>query len=113
MNSPNVDCALLNVSDVINQTLKTFIPTKIIYHSKRNKPWFNHELKTLIRKRTRYYKRWRKTNNINYKRLYNKLRNLIQRKFKLAKQSYNMSYTSELNTTNTSHADYWSLLNQF
>jgi len=31
MNSPNVDCALLNVTDVINQTLKTFIPTKIIY----------------------------------------------------------------------------------
>ena len=57
MNSPNVDSALLNVTDVINQTLKTFIPTKIIYPCKRNKPWFNNELKTLIRKRTRYYKR--------------------------------------------------------
>jgi len=52
MNSPNVDCTLLNITDVINQTLKTFIPTKIIYPSKRNKRWFNHELKTLIRKRT-------------------------------------------------------------
>ena len=59
MNSPNVDCALPNVTDVINQTLKTFIPTKIIYPSKRNKPWFNHELKTSIRKRTRCYKCWR------------------------------------------------------
>jgi len=85
MNSPNVDCPL-NVTDVINQSPKTFIPTKIIYASKRNKPWFNHELKTLIRKRIRYYKRWRKTNNMNYKRLYNKLRNLIQRKIKLAKK---------------------------
>jgi len=46
MNSPNVDCALLDVTDVINQTLKTFIPMKTIYPSKRNKPWFNHELKT-------------------------------------------------------------------
>jgi len=36
MNSPNVDCVLLNITDVINQTLKTFIPTKIIYPSKRN-----------------------------------------------------------------------------
>jgi len=88
MNSPNVDCALLNVTDVINQSLKTF-----------------------IRKRTRYYERWLKTNNMNCKRLYNKLRNLIQRKIKLAKQSYNMSYINKLNTTNTSHADYWSLLN--
>ena len=52
MNSPNVDSALFNVTDVINQTLKTFIPTKIIYPCKRNKPWFNHELKTIIRKRT-------------------------------------------------------------
>ena len=110
---PNVDCALLNVTDVINQTLKTFIPKKIIYPSKRNKPWFNDEIKTLIRKRTRYYKRWRKTNNMNCKRLYNKLRNLIQRKIKLAKQSHNMSYINKLNTTNKSHADYWSLLNQF
>jgi len=66
---------------------------------------------TLIRKRTRYYERWLKTNNMNCKRLYNKLRNLIQRKIKLAKQSYNMSYINKLNTTNTSHADYWSLLN--
>jgi len=57
MNLPNVDSALLNVTDVINQTLKTFIPTKIIYPCKRNIPWFNNKLKTLIRKRTRYYKR--------------------------------------------------------
>ena len=98
---------------LINQALKTFIPTKIIYPCKRNKPWFNNELKTLIRKRTRYYKRWRKTNDMNCKRLYSKLRNLIQRKIKLAKHSYNMSYINKLNTTNTSHADYWSSLNQF
>jgi len=38
MNSPNVDCALLNITDAINQTLKTFIPAKIIYPYKRNKP---------------------------------------------------------------------------
>ena len=51
-------------------------------------------IENLIRKRTRYYKRWRKTNNFNCKCLYNKLRNLIQRKIKFAIQSYNMSYTN-------------------
>jgi len=50
---------------------------------------------------------------MNCKRLYDKLRNLIQCKIKLAKQSYNVSYINELNTTNTSHADYWSFLYQF
>ena len=52
MNSPNVDCTLLNISDVINQTLKILIATKMIHPSKRSKPWFNNKLKILIRKRS-------------------------------------------------------------
>jgi len=45
---------------------------------------------------------------MNCKRLYNKLRNLIQRKIKLAKQSYDRSSINKLNTTNASHADqFW------
>jgi len=33
INSPNVDCALLNITDVIENT-QNFIPTKMIYPSK-------------------------------------------------------------------------------
>jgi len=33
INSPNVDCALLNITDV-NENTQSFIPTKMIYPSK-------------------------------------------------------------------------------
>jgi len=85
-------------TDVVNQTLKISIPTKMI-PSKSSKPWLNHELKS-------------KTKNINHKLLCNKFINLIQRKIKLAKQSYNMSFISKVKPLITSQADYWSLLNK-
>jgi len=52
MNSPNVNSALSNITNVINQTLKAFIPTKIVYPSNKSKPWFIRELRLLIRKRS-------------------------------------------------------------
>jgi len=66
----------------------------------------------LIRKRSRYYKRWLKTKNINHKLLNNKTRNLVQRKIKLAKQKYNERFMSKLNVVTTSDLNYWKLLNQ-
>jgi len=96
MNSPNVNSALSNITNVINQTLQASIPTKIVYPSNKSKPWFSREFRLLIRKRSRYYKRWLKTKSINHKLLYNKTRNLVQRKIKLAKQKYNERFMSKL-----------------
>jgi len=64
----------------------------MIYPSKRNKHCFHHELKILIRKRSHCYKRWCKTTNINYKLLYNGLRNTIQRKIKYWKPNKQCNY---------------------
>jgi len=102
INSPNVNSALSNITNVINQTLKAFIPTKTVYP-------FTRELRLLIRKRSRYYKRWLKTKN---RLLNNKTRNLVQRKIKLAKQKYNERFMSKLNVVKTSDLNYWKLLNQ-
>jgi len=63
MNSPSVNSALSNITNVINQTLQAYIPTKIVYPSNKTKPWFTRELRLLIRKRSGYYKRWLKTKN--------------------------------------------------
>ena len=112
MSSPNVNSALSNITNVINQTLKAFIPTKIVYPSNKSKPWFTRELRLLIRKRSRHYKPWLKTKNINHKRLCNKTRNLVQRKIKLAKQKYNEQFMNKVNVVKTSDLKYWKHLNQ-
>jgi len=106
MNSLNVNSALSNIKNVIKQTLKAFIPTKIVYPSNKSKPCFTRELRLLIPKRYRYYKRWLKAKNTNHKLLYNKTRNLVQRKIKLAKQKYNESFMSKLNVVNPSDLNY-------
>jgi len=64
MNSRNVNSALSNITNVINQTLKAFISTKVAYPYNKSKPWLTRELRLLLRKRSRYYKRWLKTKNI-------------------------------------------------
>jgi len=110
MNSPNVNSALSNITNVINQTLQAFIPTKIVCPSNKSKPWFTRELRLLIRKRSRYYKRWLKTKNINHKGLYNKTSNLVQRKIKLAEQKYNERFMTKLNVVKTSDLNYWKLI---
>ena len=50
MNSPNVNSALSNITNVINQTLQACIPTKIVYPSNKSKPLFTRELRLLSRK---------------------------------------------------------------
>jgi len=60
MHSPNANSAISNITNFINHTLQAFIPTKIVYPSNKGKPWFTRELRLLIQKRSRYYKRWLK-----------------------------------------------------
>jgi len=85
-NSPNIDIALDNTTDVINQCAELHIATKTVrYISKHDKSWMTIDLKHLIRQRSKVFSRWRKTDDARFKIEYSKLRNLIQRKIRVAK----------------------------
>jgi len=48
-------------------------------------PWYNFELRALIRKRQKLYAKWKKSAKLKDKLAYNKIRNLLQRKIVEAK----------------------------
>jgi len=87
-NSSNIDIALDNITDVINQCAELHISTKTVRHfRKHDKPWMTNDLKRLIRQRSKVFSRWRKTDDVRCKIKYNKLRNLMQGVSQLLKQS--------------------------
>ena len=89
-NSPNVDLALANITDIINQCARQYIPTKnVISHNaptQLSKPSLSLNLKRVIRKKQRLFTKWRKKINPVYKYSNNKLRNKIELTIKERKQ---------------------------
>jgi len=98
-NSSNIDMALDTISDVINQCAELHIPRKTVRHFRKyDKPWTTNDLKRLIRQRSKVFSRWRKTDDVRFKIKYNKLRNLIQRKIRVAKSHNRDAILQKLNS---------------
>ena len=113
-NSSNIDIALDNITDVINQCAELHIPTKTVRHfRKHDKPWMTNDLKRLIRQRSKVFSRWRKTDDVRCKIKYNKLRNLIQRKIRVAKSHNRDSILQKLNSISPGNPFYWKLINRY
>jgi len=72
-----------------------------------------NDLKLLIRQRSKVFSRWRKTDDVRCKIKYNKLRNLIQRKIRVAKSHNKDSILQKLNSISPENPFYWKLINRF
>jgi len=70
-NSSNIDIALDNITDVINQCAELHIPTKTVRYfrnfRKHDKTWMSNDLKRLIRQRSKAFSRWCKTDEVRFK----------------------------------------------
>ena len=58
---------------------------RLLSQTRKTNPWMTRNILLLLRKRHRLHKRWRRLQNPVHKQLYNKIRNLVQRKPRLPK----------------------------
>ena len=80
------------------------------YYKTSRLPWINNNIRKLMRKRNRLYKK-NKTKTLfdNFKQL----RNEITSNLRKAKQEYVKSLANKLKTPNWSSQDYWKTLKPF
>jgi hypothetical protein len=61
--NPNIDHLWEHFKQKVHDIMNEFIPTKMINNSKRKLPWINKEIKSLIRKRNKLYKKMNQHRN--------------------------------------------------
>ena len=113
-NSSNINIALNNITDAINQCAELYITTKTVRHfRKHDKPWMTNDLKRLIRQQSKVFSRWRQTDAVSCKIRFNKLRNLTQRKIRVAKSHNRDSMLQKFNSVSPGSPFYLKLINRY
>ena len=83
----NTESLWSNFTSKLNELVDKFIPTKKA--SNRNKlPWVNQQLKNLIRRRDRAFRKYKKTQNPSDRKSFLDLKHLVKKKIKEAYHHY-------------------------
>ena len=89
------------------------IPTKNFTIRPRDIPWINNNIRKLMRKRNRLYKKYKKNKTKTLFDNFKQLRNEATSNLRKAKQEYVKSLANKLKTPNLSTQDYWKTLKSF
>ncbi|MCG8096969.1 MAG: hypothetical protein JAZ17_25655, partial [Candidatus Thiodiazotropha endolucinida] len=108
----DIDTYAGNITNNIYQLANKHIPNKIIKIRQSDPPWLSNDIKKLIRKKKRFYDKYKRTNNMhdfeNYKHIRNKLTNEIRK----SKTDDIRKLAKKLENTNLSPKDWWKTLQQ-
>ena len=109
----NIDIYANQVTDLILNTAKTFIPNKNVIVRKTDPPWLTAKIKKMMRKRKRLYDKFKQSktdsNMVKYKRYRNKVTNEIRK----SKKSVTDKLSNKLLDSKLQPKDYWRTLKQF
>ena len=93
--------------NTLKSLMNKFIPTKASSPPK-HKPWITREVKTLLHRRDRLYKKWKKTehekDHCKYKKERNRCQNLIRKS--------HMEYTEDIFNKDTASSKFWAYIKQ-
>ena len=89
------------------------IPTKNVTIRPRDLPWINNNIRKLMRKRNRLYKKYKKNKTNTLFDNFKQLRNEVTSNLRKAKQEYVKSLANKLKMPNLSTQDYWKTLKSF
>ena len=91
--------------------VSNFIPNETITCDDRDPPWMNSFIKSLIRAKDNFYKKFvRKSNNVYHLCAFNNLQSHLNQSIQKSKQNYVNKIAQGLGDPNTSSKCYWSLL---
>ena len=111
--NPDPNWQVKTFTDIFLNIMSTFIPNEIKKCSPRDPPWITSQLKSLLNKKNRLYK--------NYKRHGYKAEDKVrldafriecQQTVEIAKMSYLANLGDKLNSANTSQKSYWKIINR-
>ena len=111
--NPDPNWQVKTFTDIFLNIMSTFIPNEIKKCSPRDPPWITNHLKTLLNKKNRLYK--------NYKRHGYKAEDKVrldafriecQQTVEMAKMSNLANLGDKLNSANTSPKSYWKIINR-
>ena len=100
-------------SDKLLEMTKECVPNRTITVRPHDLPWMNGNIRKLMRKRNRLYKKY-KTNKTGERfEAYKKVRNEVINLLRKSKQDYIDSLANKLKGPNLSSSDYWKTLKSF
>jgi len=112
-NEVDLETMCTNFISTINEATKNFIPTKIVTIRPRDKPWMTAEVRSLMRVRLKAYRKARaKVNDPEMWAKYNRLRNEVINKIRLAKQVFLDKKSEKIKTTQFNNKDWWKLVSE-
>ena len=100
-------------TDISLNIMLNFIPNEIKLNSPRDPPWITKHLKTLLRKKNRLYKNYKRHGyKAGDKIRLDAFRIEFQQAFEMTKLSYLTNLGDKLNNPNTSQKYYWKIINR-
>ena len=102
-----------NLTNKIIELAKGCIPNATVRIKPRDVPWMNRELKLLIRRRKRAYKRAKRTDSFLDWSKFRKLRNSVVSKIRISKFAYMSSLSEKIISGNLTAKDWWRTIKSF
>ena len=104
-------------ANALTQTLinlsEQYIPNKNVTIRPQDLPWINNNIRKLMRKRNRFYRKYKKSKTVQNYSNFKKIRNEVTSLLRKSKQDYTESLANKLKTSNLSSKDYWNTLKSF
>ena len=89
------------------------IPSKTITVRPQDLPWMNNNLRKLMRKRNRLFKKYKKDKSIETYNKFKQIRNEVTSLLRKSKKLYINSLATKLKSSNLTANDYWKTLKSF
>jgi hypothetical protein len=109
----NIDIFASNVTDKILEHAKICIPFKTVTIRPYDVPWMTSDIRKMIRKRKRYYRTAKRTNDTYHWNIFRQFRNETVSAIRLAKDNYYNKLAEKLNSNSLTSKDWWTLLKSF
>ena len=109
---PNIDLYAERITNHIIEISNECIPNKIVRVKPSNLPWLAANIKKLIRKRKRLFRKGPTNDPILWQR-FRRLRNKITSMIRLSKQNHIDKLAEKLKSENLSSGDWWPTLKHF
>ena len=107
LKNDNINTYAEDVTSKILELCKLTIPNKLITVRPLNPPWFNNEIRKIIRKRKRAHRHAKKVNTPTSWQKFRSLRNKSISAMRKSKQEFKDNLSNKITTGNFSSKDWW------
>ncbi|MCF1459523.1 MAG: reverse transcriptase family protein, partial [Shewanella sp.] len=104
---PNIDSNVSIINEVVLEAARKSVPNKVVIIRPNAHPWIDCNIRRIIRKRKRAYRKYKQTSNDYYWRKYKQLRNIGISEIRQAKINYYDKLERQLSTENPSSRLFW------